>query len=53
MSVDEVAAFEREEYYEWATQLRRWDDIAKVQGLPTPSLEHFRGLIQDALRGDD
>ena len=24
-----------------AVRLRRWDDMAKVAGLATPSLEHF------------
>src|ERR1700679_1812146 len=49
MSRSEVASFEREEFYREATQLRRWDDIAKIRGLPTPALMHYRSRIQDAL----
>lgn len=33
-----------------AVKLRRWDDAAKVAGLPTPGLEHFRGALQTSLR---
>jgi [1-hydroxy-2-(trimethylamino)ethyl]phosphonate dioxygenase len=50
MSVLEVAAFEREEHFRPATQLRRWDDKAKVPGLLTPGLESYRGPIQHAFR---
>ena len=50
MSLDEVATFECGEYYQWALQLRRWDDRAKVTGLATPSLESYRGVIQHVLR---
>ncbi|QEL15234.1 phosphonate degradation HD-domain oxygenase [Limnoglobus roseus] len=53
MSATEVAAFEGEEFYRSATQLRRWDDTAKVPGLPTPPLGHFRDLIRKAFRDRD
>jgi phosphonate degradation associated HDIG domain protein len=51
MSRSEAATFEGEEFYREATQLRRWDDMAKVPGLPTPKLEQFRDRIERALQG--
>ena len=33
-----------------AVNLRRWDDSAKVSGLPTPDLEHFRPHLEACLR---
>lgn len=32
-----------------AVRLRRWDDAAKVSGMPTPSLEHFLPALRGAL----
>jgi predicted HD phosphohydrolase len=31
-------------------QLRRWDDVGKVAGLETPALEHYRPVLEAALR---
>ncbi len=50
MTAEEVAAFEREAFHEAATRLRRWDDAAKVPGLPTPTLDHFRPYLSAAVR---
>jgi gamma-butyrobetaine dioxygenase len=46
----EVGAFEESPYAEDAVRLRRWDDIGKVAGLETPELEHYRGVLEQALR---
>lgn len=44
MSVEECAAFLAKEHAELALRLRRYDERAKVPGLATPSLEHYRPL---------
>jgi phosphonate degradation associated HDIG domain protein len=45
MTTAEVQAFESNEYYREAVALRRWDDQAKIVGLPTPPLESYREMI--------
>lgn len=50
MSGDEARAFRRRRWAEHALQLRAWDDAAKVQGRPTPALEHFVTLAASAVR---
>ncbi|OWK43724.1 phosphonate degradation HD-domain oxygenase [Fimbriiglobus ruber] len=49
MTADEVAEFRRHPQAEAAVALRRWDDEAKVPGLPTPPFAHFRPLVEAAL----
>lgn len=46
MSRAEVEAFEREPHYLDAVRLRRWDDMGKVEGLKTPDLASYRGMIE-------
>jgi phosphonate degradation associated HDIG domain protein len=46
MSEPEVLEFERHPYFKQALRLRCWDDIGKVPGLPTPSIEHFAGYLR-------
>ena len=46
----EVRAFEGRPFWSDAVRLRRWDDIAKVRGLPTPPLEHYRPALVASLR---
>jgi [1-hydroxy-2-(trimethylamino)ethyl]phosphonate dioxygenase len=46
----EVSEFERSPYAEDAVRLRRWDDVGKVAGLETPDLEHYRAVLESALR---
>jgi gamma-butyrobetaine dioxygenase len=46
----EVAAFEASPYAEDAVRLRRYDDIGKLPGLETPDLEHYRSVLQAAIR---
>lgn len=50
---EEVAAFHRHPYAEAAVALRRHDEQAKIKGLATPGLEHFRPYLEAALCGDD
>ena len=45
----EIAAFESSPYAHDAVRLRRWDDVGKVPGLPTPDLEHYRPVLEAAL----
>ena len=49
MSPAEVAAFEAGPYWRDAVRLRAWDEAAKVPGLATPPLEHFRPALLTAL----
>jgi phosphonate degradation associated HDIG domain protein len=48
-SAEEVAAFEAGPYAEDAVRLRRYDDVAKVPGLPVPDLENYRRLLQSVI----
>ncbi len=47
---DEVAAFELNPHFKEAVRLRRWDDRAKIVGLTTPGLAHFRPYIESSLK---
>ncbi|WP_296226065.1 phosphonate degradation HD-domain oxygenase [Ralstonia sp. UBA689] len=40
-SAEEAESFMQRPYAADALQLRRWDDLAKVAGQPTPDLAHF------------
>jgi len=42
---DEVSQFESRPHYRQAVMLRRWDDEAKVPGLPVPSIGEYRELL--------
>jgi phosphonate degradation associated HDIG domain protein len=46
----EVQEFERQPYWQEAVRLRRYDDRAKVPGLPVPGLEHYRPHLEAAAR---
>jgi phosphonate degradation associated HDIG domain protein len=46
----EVAAFDASPFAEDAVRLRRYDDVGKVQGLETPDLEHYRPVLEAAIR---
>lgn len=45
MTEAECREFRENPYWQNALQLRRWDDLAKVERLPTPSLEHFLATV--------
>ena len=47
-TADEAAQFRRHLHAEAAITLRRLDEQAKVPGLPTPGLEHFRPCLEAA-----
>jgi gamma-butyrobetaine dioxygenase len=48
----EARAFREGPHADAALALRRWDEAAKVPGLPTPGLEHFRPFLeQTVVRG--
>jgi len=49
LSAKEVAETEANPHFESIIELRRWDDLAKVSGLPTPTLEHFLGYVSECL----
>lgn len=46
MTPAEIEAFEAESYFRDAVRLRRWDEQAKVAGLPTPDFGHYRPRIE-------
>ena len=50
MTPAEVAAFEREPWFEQAVRVRRWDDRGKIDGARIPQLREFRGLIESLAR---
>ena len=45
----EVAEFRSDPHAEAAIALRRYDEQAKIKGLATPGLEHFRPCLEAAL----
>jgi phosphonate degradation associated HDIG domain protein len=48
----EVEAFRQNVHAEAAVALRRWDDEAKVPGLATPDLDHFRPHLERTVQRD-
>jgi OPA family glycerol-3-phosphate transporter-like MFS transporter len=48
-TTEEAEAFRRNPHAEAAVALRRWDEAAKVRGLATPPLAHFRRHLEAAL----
>ena len=49
MSDAEREAFEQIPYFEDGLILRRWDDLAKVKGLETATLDTYRDIVQQCL----
>ncbi len=47
-SASEAEQFRARPFAEDAMQLRRWDDLAKVAGAPTPPLDHFLDIARRA-----
>ena len=45
MSPAELAAFRSPPNWEDALRLRKWDDLAKIANLATPSLAHFLPML--------
>jgi [1-hydroxy-2-(trimethylamino)ethyl]phosphonate dioxygenase len=46
MSLEEREEFEASPHWRAACRLRRWDDVAKEQGLSGPPLEHYRPVLE-------
>ncbi|MEZ4903796.1 MAG: HDIG domain-containing protein [Spirosomataceae bacterium] len=51
MSLEEATTFEQNPYFELIIQMRRWDEAAKVVGLPKPNLEVYLEVCERVLRG--
>ena len=49
-SAAEAREFEQRPFFEQGVRLRRWDDLAKVVGLATPSLNHFLSYARQVRR---
>ena len=47
---DEMQAFERQAGFREAVMLRKWDEAAKIPGLPVPELACYRPLLERNLR---
>ena len=50
MSDDEARAFELEPHVALALRVRRYDDMGKVPGMPTPDLDDFLPLLRTFVR---
>ena len=50
MSETEVAAFEKNQFYQDAVVLRRWDDLAKDPNVVSPSIESFIEAIESSIK---
>ncbi|MBN3788121.1 phosphonate degradation HD-domain oxygenase [Burkholderia sp. Ac-20353] len=48
----EADAFLQRPYAEDALRLRRWDDTAKVEGKPTPDLDHYMEIVARLVHAD-
>ncbi|PAJ79400.1 phosphonate degradation HD-domain oxygenase [Burkholderia ubonensis] len=49
-SDEAAAAFLRRPFAEDALRLRRWDDMAKVEGKATPDLDHYMEIVARQVR---
>jgi phosphonate degradation associated HDIG domain protein len=50
MSAHEVDEFETNPFAQAAVRLRQWDEQGKIVGMTTPGLEHYRPLVEAALK---
>ena len=46
LEADELADFESLPFWRDAVRLRRWDDLAKREGVTTPPLRHFNVYLE-------
>ena len=44
----EIQEFESNPYFAEAVRLRKWDDEAKIPGLPVPGIEQYREILESA-----
>lgn len=49
MTEEEAKSFEADPLADLYIRLRRWDEQAKEERVPLPSLDHYRGLMQQHL----
>lgn len=49
-SEEEARAFERRPFANDAVRLRRWDDLAKVAGKPTPDLNRYLRFVERVMQ---
>ena len=49
MSPEEVTQFESDDFAKDAVRLRRWDDLAKIQGKSVPPLGHYRKVLESVV----
>jgi putative nucleotidyltransferase with HDIG domain len=49
MSEEEALAFEQDPLVDLYIQLRRWDEQAKLEHIPLPSLTHYRKMMEHHL----
>lgn len=47
---DQARDFAARPYADDAVRLRRWDDLAKVAGKPTPDLDHYLELVERVMQ---
>jgi phosphonate degradation associated HDIG domain protein len=45
MTEDEAAAFEQYPLFDLIIQMRKWDELAKIENKPLPDLQHYRAMI--------
>jgi phosphonate degradation associated HDIG domain protein len=50
MTQEEIEAFEKNEFYKEAVDLRRWDDLAKDPNLVSPTIELFIESINQSIK---
>jgi len=50
MTAQEVQDFEANPFAMEAVRLRQWDEQGKIVGLKTPDLEHYRPMVEAALK---
>jgi phosphonate degradation associated HDIG domain protein len=49
MTASQAAHFEKHPHFHAAIALRRFDELAKIPGLPTPPIEHYRTHLETSL----
>jgi 2-amino-1-hydroxyethylphosphonate dioxygenase (glycine-forming) len=45
MTREEAEAFEQYPLFSLIIQMRKWDELAKIEHKPLPDLQHYRGMI--------
>jgi phosphonate degradation associated HDIG domain protein len=45
MTVEEAAAFEQYPLFPLIIQMRKWDELAKIENKPLPDLQHYLAMI--------